>query len=412
MNLNRTTDIFDPKDYLSKLPDGQRKKVAVGLSGGVDSAVCVAILKSQNYDVIAVHMVNWQEEADDESGYCTAQRDQEDAVSVAEHLNVPYHIMNFSREYRAQVFERFLQEYRAGLTPNPDIFCNKEIKFHQFFRSVKRLGVDYVATGHYAKRGVWSGEVALAESHDTSKDQTYFLSQINREVLKDVLFPLGDLKKSEVRALADFFELPVAKKKDSTGICFIGERPFREFLSKYIDGQKGRIIDETGAVVGEHEGLCFYTLGQRKGLGLGGDGDPWFVASKNVERSELHVVRGENHPSLYRYTLTGTEVNWLVDVSTLTKKMGEEWECEARIRYRQKKVRARVIYSTDEHAKVKVEVQFLFPVKAMTPGQFVAFYLSGICLGSAYISEVGPTLKQLGLILPTQSKTQDSMLTL
>jgi tRNA-specific 2-thiouridylase len=379
---------FNPQAYLDSLPSGAGKKVAVGLSGGVDSAVTLAILKAQGYEVLAVHMVNWQE-TEKESGYCTAQRDQEDAVNVAEALNCPYYIMNFSKEYQELVFKRFLEDYQNGLTPNPDIFCNKEIKFHHFYQAVKRLGMDYVATGHYARILQRDGDFFLGEARDENKDQTYFLGQISISVLKHVLFPLGDLTKPQVRMMAEYFKIPVAKKKDSTGICFIGERPFREFLSQYISAQKGPIKDEQGEIVGTHEGLCFYTLGQRKGLGLGGEGLPWFVASKDLDTATLHVVRGEDHPSLYRMTLTGSEVNQLVSNEILLSDL----VIEARVRYRQKKVKAflEIDSSTGEW-----KVRFDQPVKAMTPGQFVVLYRSGICLGSAYIRAVGPNLLEQG----------------
>ena len=274
------------------------KRVILGLSGGVDSAVAAILLKDRGATVEALHMTNWE----DDDGYCTAAEDLQDARRICEQLDIPLHHVNFAREYRTQVFEYFLDEYRKGRTPNPDVLCNREIKFGIFLDYARRLGGDLIATGHYARTEFIDGRTCLMKARDHSKDQSYFLHAVTESALESTVFPLGDFRKSEVRSMARDHGLSVSEKKDSTGICFIGERPFREFLSTYLPASPGPMQTPEGEILGEHQGLMFYTLGQRQGLGIGGRQDagdePWYVAAKDLERNALIVVQGD-HPLRY-----------------------------------------------------------------------------------------------------------------
>ena len=354
-------------------------KVVVGMSGGVDSSVVACLLKEQGYDVIGLFMHNWEE--DDENGVCTSVNDYEDVKRVCNKIGIPYFSVNFAQEYLDRVFKYFLEEYEKGRTPNPDVLCNREIKFGPFLEYAKSLGADYIATGHYAKVHRENGVTYLQKAKDTNKDQTYFLNQLNQEQLKNVLFPLGDLIKPDVRKIAEKYGLSTAEKKDSTGICFIGERRFRQFLKSYIPCNPGDIVDLAGNKVGEHEGVIYYTLGQRKGLNIGGksdgNGKRWFVVDKNVKENKLIVSQGEPD-ELFSNGLVTYKVNWIP-----FEPKEKEFECFAKFRYRQ----------PDQKVKVKIEsdrvvVNFIEKQRAVTPGQYVVFYDEVNCLGGGVIEEV------------------------
>lgn len=354
-------------------------RVVLGLSGGVDSAVAALLLKDRGADVHALHMTNW----DDDDGYCTAAADLQDARRICEHLDIPLHHVNFARQYRERVFQYFLNEYRAGRTPNPDVLCNREIKFGSFRAYAKRLGGTLVATGHYARTRIVDGQPQLFKAADTGKDQSYFLHAVSDEALADTLFPLGELQKDDVRRIARDRGLDVFDKKDSTGICFIGERPFREFLAKYLQAERGPIRTPDGRTVGEHRGLPYYTLGQRQGLGVGGRNDandlPWYVAAKNPDENALIVVQGE-HPLLYSDELEASEASWIGDPPAGLAG-GGSFVCQAKIRYRQ----------TDQACEVRptergnLVVSFDDAQRAVAPGQFIVFYREDRCLGGATI---------------------------
>ena len=354
------------------------KTVVVGMSGGVDSSVAAAILKEQGYNVIGLFMLNWEE--DDENGTCTAVQDYEDVKRVCNKLGIPYYTVNFAKEYLDRVFDYFLKEYKAGRTPNPDVLCNREIKFGPFLEHAKMLGADYIATGHYAKISHDGGVHKLLKAVDTNKDQTYFLNQLSQQQLEMVLFPLGDMEKPEVRKIAEKYGFSTAHKKDSTGICFIGERRFREFLSKYLPAKKGDIVDiDSGKVVGRHDGAMYYTLGQRKGLNIGGysggNGERWFVIDKDVKKNILYVSQGEDD-KLFTDGLYATSINWIP-----SKPNTKEFDCFAKFRYRQPDQKVHVIIT----GKNTAQVQFVEPQRAVTPGQFVVFYTDTECLGGGVI---------------------------
>jgi tRNA-specific 2-thiouridylase len=354
----------------------------VALSGGVDSAVAALLLQRAGYDVQCLHMTNWEDD-----GYCDAARDYQDARAVCTALGVPLHRVNFAREYRDQVFAHFLDEHRAGRTPNPDVLCNRQIKFGVLRMYARRLGTAMLATGHYARLESRSGQPVLLKARDRSKDQSYFLHAVHGDDLRDVLFPIGHYLKSEVRELARNARLPVAEKKDSTGICFIGERPFEEFLSQYLPRSPGAIRTPEGDVLGEHRGLAFYTLGQRHGLILGGRkgfGEaPWYVAAKVPEDNALIVVQGRDHPLLRQNWLHATDVHW---ISTKPEwRMHGTFRCTAKTRYRQPDVACTV----SRVAETDVEVLFDVPQRAITPGQYVVLYDGAQCLGGATIARSG-----------------------
>ena len=360
----------------------KKARVVVGMSGGVDSSVAALLLKQQGYEVIGVFMKNWDDT--DEFGVCTATLDYEDVVRVSNQLDIPYYSVNFEKEYWDKVFTYFLDEYRSGRTPNPDVMCNKEIKFKAFMDYALSIGADYVATGHYARIRKTNGKVELLRGVDPNKDQTYFLNQLSADVLKKVLFPLGHLHKSEVRKIAKEHGLATATKKDSTGICFIGERNFKEFLSEYLPAQPGEMRTLSGELKGHHDGLMYYTIGQRHGLGIGGAGEPWFVVGKNLEENILYVEQGDKNPYLYSDGLFATDVNWINPVE-------KQFTCTAKFRYRQKDSRVTVTLLEDNH----VRVDFHEKQRAITPGQAVVFYDGEVCLGGGTIETVLKNDKQL-----------------
>jgi tRNA-specific 2-thiouridylase len=361
-----------------------RDSVIVALSGGVDSAVAALLLAQQGYAVECLHMTNW----DDRDGYCTAAEDLQDARRICDLLGLNLHRVNFAAEYRQAVFDEFLRESEAGRTPNPDVLCNREIKFGVLRRYASRLGADYLATGHYARLERAAGGPLLFKARDTRKDQSYFLHAVHRRDLEGVLFPLGDRLKPEVRALAAEAGLPVSEKRDSTGICFIGERPFAEFLSGHIEGRPGPIVTVTGETIGTHRGLPFYTLGQRRGLGIGGRSGcgeaPWYVAAKDQARNRLVVVQGEGHPALRQDWLLARDMHWLGEPPAAWHR-GDSLVCSAKSRYRQPDQPCTVRQTADG----AVEVCFATPQWAITPGQYAVLYDGDRCLGGARIEVAG-----------------------
>lgn len=368
------------------MSDNSQKKVIVGMSGGVDSSVSAWLLQQQGYQVEGLFMKNWEE--DDGEEYCTAAEDLADAQAVCDKLGVRLHKVNFAAEYWDNVFEHFLEEYKAGRTPNPDILCNKEIKFKAFLEfAAEDLGADFIATGHYVRRQDVDGKSRLLRGLDDNKDQSYFLYTLSHQQIAQSLFPVGELAKPEVRRIAEQLELITAKKKDSTGICFIGERKFRDFLGRYLPAQPGKIINVDGQVVGEHQGLMYHTLGQRKGLGIGGlkesNDDPWYVVDKDVANNLLVVAQGAEHPRLMSVGLIAQQLHW-VDRETLR----EPLRCVVKTRYRQADIDC-VITPLDDQ---RIEVRFDQPVAAVTPGQSAVFYLGEVCLGGGIIEERLPLL--------------------
>jgi tRNA-uridine 2-sulfurtransferase len=355
-------------------------RVIVALSGGVDSAVTALLMKRAGHDVQGLFMHNWEE---DEQGYCTSAEDFQDARRVASELGIPLHRVDLSAQYRRQVFADFLAAYRAGLTPNPDVLCNREIKFGDCLRHAERLGGELLATGHYARIVQGADGPELHKGIDPGKDQSYFLHAVRRERFANVLMPLGEMHKDEVREIARAAGLPVAAKRDSTGICFIGERPFREFLEEYVPHKPGPILTTEGAVLGEHIGLPFYTLGQRGGIGIGGQrggsGEPWYVVGKQLADNTLLVAQGEAHPALYSQRLMTSEVNWLCATPPRL-----DAGITVRLRYRQEDQPARVMLATDG-----VEIEPLDPQRAVTPGQSAVLYRETRCLGGGVIVQTG-----------------------
>lgn len=359
------------------MTDHSKKRVVVGMSGGVDSSVAALLLKEQGYDVVGIFMKNWDDT--DENGVCTATDDFDDVIRVCNQLDIPYYAVNFEKQYWDKVFTYFLDEYKAGRTPNPDVMCNKEIKFKAFLDHAISLGADYLATGHYARVRNKDGRVEMLRGVDANKDQTYFLNQLSEDVLQKVIFPLGHLQKKEVREIAEKNQLATAHKKDSTGICFIGERNFKEFLSQYLPAQPGDMRTLDHVKVGKHDGLMYYTLGQRQGLGIGGPGEPWFVVGKNLKENVLYVEQGYGHDALYSDGLTATDVNWINPDKAM-----DRFECTAKFRYRQTDSKVTVI--TEKNGRIKVI--FDEPQRAITPGQAVVFYEGEVCLGGATIDQV------------------------
>ena len=356
------------------------KKVVIGMSGGVDSSVAAILLQKQGYEVIGLFMRNWDSLADGElngpttaSGQCPQEEDYEDAKAVCEKLGIPLHRKDFVKEYWDYVFTYFLDELKKGRTPNPDIMCNKYIKFDMFEKEARKLGADYIATGHYAR--LQDGK--LLRGVDSNKDQTYFLCQVTRDQFKNVLFPIGDMEKSEVRKIAEEYDLITAKKKDSTGICFIGERNFKNFLKNYLPNKSGDVVNiETNEVIGKHIGLMNYTIGQRKGLNIGGTEDKMFVVGKDLEKNILYICLGEDNDYLVSTSCLVDQMNYLVDELPS--------ECTAKFRYRQKDVNVSIEKINDD----EIVVKYPQGVKAVTPGQACVLYQDDVCLGGGIIKEV------------------------
>jgi tRNA-specific 2-thiouridylase len=344
--------------------------VAVGMSGGVDSSVVAALLQQQGYRVVGLFMKNWEET--DEDGVCPAALDYEDVRAVCSQLGITCYAFNFSRQYWDNVFEHFLAELRAGRTPNPDILCNREIKFKVLLDKARDLGAEYLATGHYARVGTAGDDYQLLRGSDLSKDQSYFLYTLTADLLPQILFPIGHLYKREVRALAQQYALATSAKKESMGICFIGKRDFKEFVSRYIAYHPGPMVTPEGIVVGQHHGVAYYTIGQRHGLAIGGPGEPWFVADKRVETNELVVVQGSDHPALFRQEMLAADLSW-VDSRSIPE---GAWRCTAKVRYRQVDQPCTVTVREE-----KAYLHFDTPQRAVTPGQAVVFYRDDICLG-------------------------------
>lgn len=347
--------------------------IVVGMSGGVDSSVAAWLLKQQGYRVTGVFMKNW-DDGDDE--HCPARQDFLDVLAVADVIGIEVEAVDFTLEYRERVFDHFLREYRAGRTPNPDVLCNAEIKFKAFLDHALALGAERIATGHYARLRGQEGRVELLRAVDAGKDQSYFLYRLNQAQLSRSLFPLGEMRKSEVRAVAREIGLPNAAKKDSTGICFIGERPFREFLQRFLPVEPGIMRTPEGREVGRHQGLMYYTIGQRQGLGIGGAGEPWFVAGKDLAANALIVVQGHDHPLLYRDRLRAGQTSWIAGVAPAAG-----LECSAKTRYRQ----------TDSVCRIEavsgdgLTLHFAAPQWAITPGQSAVVYDGEVCLGGGII---------------------------
>jgi tRNA-specific 2-thiouridylase len=368
-----------------------KQRVVVGLSGGVDSAVTAHLLKQQGYDVVGIFMKNWED--DDDSEFCSSNIDFVDAAAVADVIGIEIEHVNFAAEYKDRVFAEFLREYQAGRTPNPDVLCNAEIKFKAFLDHAMRLGAEKIATGHYARvrQNTTTGLFELLKGIDPSKDQSYFLHRLNQAQLSKTLFPVGELHKTEVRRIAEDIGLPNAKKKDSTGICFIGERPFREFLNRYISHAPGLIQDERGRTLGRHQGLSFYTLGQRQGLGIGGvkekgaqrgsgDHSPWFVARKDLDKNVLRVVQGHDHPWLLSPSLTADDTSWVAGHPPTLATLA------AKTRYRQTDAPCQF----QGHADGSFTLDFPQDQWAVTPGQSAVLYDGEVCLGGGVIAQAGP----------------------
>ncbi len=351
------------------------------MSGGVDSAVAALLLKQQGHEVVGVFMKNWEEEGED--GVCTAAEDYEDVRRVADKIGIPYYTVNFAKEYKERVFSYFLSEYRMGRTPNPDVLCNSEIKFKAFLELSRTADMEYLATGHYARTERNGSSVRLLRAFDQNKDQTYFLAGLTQQQLFNAMFPIGELQKGEVRRIAREFNLANAEKKDSTGVCFIGERNFKQFLMQFLPAQPGDMVDLSGRVIGRHDGLMYYTLGQRKGLGIGGrkegSGESWFVIGKDLERNLLIVQQGEQE-ELFSTALSCSHVNWIAGSPPSNR-----FSCTAKFRYRQPDQRVEVAV-VDEGAHVK----FLESQRAVTPGQWAVFYDGEECLGGGPIDKVIP----------------------
>jgi tRNA-uridine 2-sulfurtransferase len=363
----------------------RKPRVVVGLSGGVDSAVTAHLLKAQGHEVIGIFMKNWED--DDDSEYCSSNEDFVDAAAVADVIGIEIEHVNFAAEYKDRVFAEFLREYQAGRTPNPDVLCNAEIKFKAFLDHAMRLGAEKIATGHYARVRERNGRFELLKGLDDTKDQSYFLHRLNQAQLSKTMFPVGELRKSEVRRVAEEIGLPNAKKKDSTGICFIGERPFRDFLNRYINKEPGPVKDERGRVIGEHQGLSFYTLGQRQGLGIGGikakgaqrgggEHAPWFVARKDIEKNTLWVVQGHDHAWLQSFALDAGDASWVAGAPPALGAYA------AKTRYRQADAPCELTGAAGD----SFHLDFSQAQWAVTPGQSAVLYDGEVCLGGGVIA--------------------------
>ena len=378
---SQTYEKHFPKLSAEQLAQNATKKVICGMSGGVDSSVSAFILQQQGYQVEGLFMKNWEE--DDDTDYCTAAADLADAQAVCDKLGIKLHKINFAAEYWDNVFEHFLNEYKAGRTPNPDILCNKEIKFKAFLEyAAEDLGANYIATGHYVRRRGADDNAQLLRGLDTNKDQSYFLYTLSSKQVGQSLFPVGDIEKPIVRAIAEDLGLVTAKKKDSTGICFIGERKFKDFLARYLPAQPGNIRTVDGDIIGRHDGLMYHTLGQRKGLGIGGvkgaSEDAWYVVEKDLVNNELIVAQGHDHSALLSTGLIAQQLHW-VDRQPIR----EPLRCTVKTRYRQTDVPC-IIKPIDDES---IKVIFDEPQIAVTPGQSAVFYLNEVCLGGGIIEQ-------------------------
>src|SRR3954470_10775939 len=350
-------------------------RVVVGMSGGVDSSVAALLLKREGYDVIGLFMKNWEDDDSDE--YCSTREDLIDAAAAADVIGIELAAVNFAAEYKDRVFAEFLREYAGGRTPNPDVLCNAEIKFRAFLDYAMRLGAAKIATGHYARLDTVDGGHRLLRGKDAGKDQSYFLHRLTQEQLARVIFPVGELEKAEVRRIALEAGLPNHAKKDSTGICFLGERPFREFLNRYLPKAPGPIVDDQGRTLGEHMGLSFYTIGQRKGIGIGGAGEPWYVAGKDLAANKLVIVQGHDHPLLMKRSLAADDTSWIAGSAP-----GEQSARTAKTRYRQ----ADAPCTLSRVLESEIKVDFALPQWAVTPGQSVVLYDGEACLGGGVIT--------------------------
>jgi tRNA-uridine 2-sulfurtransferase len=359
------------------------ERIVVGMSGGVDSSVAALLLQRQGYDVIGVFMKNWDEQ--DENGVCTSTADWEDVQDVCQRIGIPFYAVNFEKEYRERVFSHFLAEYRKGRTPNPDVLCNREIKFKAFLEFAMKLGAEKLATGHFVQTETRDGRPVLLRGTDQRKDQSYFLYMLHEGQLRKSVFPVGAMTKAQVRTIARENGLSVSEKKDSTGICFIGERNFREFLQNYLPTTPGEMKTEAGEAVGRHIGLAYYTLGQRKGLGIGGRGDgrSWFVLDKDLEHNVLVVGQGEDHPRLFSQRIEAEEATWIASAAPMPP--DREYRCTAKFRYRQADQQVSIRQNGDRLIIVADE-----PQRAVTPGQSAVFYQGDQCLGGAIIETVHP----------------------
>ena len=353
-------------------------RIVVGMSGGVDSSVAALLLKEQGYDVVGVFMKNWEEQ--DENGVCTAETDWQDVRDVCDLIGIPYYSVNFAKEYWDRVFSYFLKEYRAGRTPNPDVLCNREIKFRAFLDFAMTLGAEKMATGHFVRTDA-AGH--LLRGADPNKDQSYFLYMVHDAQLRKSVFPVGGMTKAEVRRIAEEHHLPVSAKKDSTGVCFIGERNFKKFLSEYLPAQPGDMVSTDGEVVGRHDGLMYYTLGQRRGLGIGGRGDgrSWFVIGKDLENNRLLVAQGEDHPMLYSTVCLAEDVTW---VGEDPMPEGQPLRCTAKYRYRQPDQPVEVTRESENTLRIRS----LVPQRAVTPGQSAVLYDGDRCLGGGIVTKI------------------------
>lgn len=353
-------------------------KVVVGMSGGVDSSVAALLLKRAGHDVTGIFMNNWEEK--DEFGVCTSEPDWADVRSVSHLIGIPCYSVNFARQYRERVFSHFLEEYKRGRTPNPDVLCNREIKFGVFLNFAETLGAEMVATGHFANVASVDGSYQLRRAKDEKKDQTYFLYMLGQRALSKAMFPVGNLTKAEIRQIAREAGIPVSEKKDSTGVCFIGERNFKQFLSGYLPAQPGDMVTVDGKRIGRHDGLMYYTLGQRRGLGIGGSGDGrrWFVVKKDLENNLLVVDQGEDSPLLYTLRADGSECTWIAGHPPVSD--GSALQCQVRLRHRQPLQHCRIVLNGN-----RVQIDFSQPQRAVTPGQSAVFYDREVCLGGAII---------------------------
>ncbi len=383
---------------LADIDSPSTKRVIVGMSGGVDSSVSAVLLQQAGFEVEGLFMKNWEE--DDGTEYCTAMDDLADAQAVCDKIGIKLHTANFAMEYWDRVFEHFLAEYQAGRTPNPDILCNKEIKFKAFLDYAITLGADYIATGHYTRRSIdyqnSDGKVVaqLLRGLDNNKDQSYFLHAVGGDKLAKTLFPVGELDKPVVRQIAEEHDLITANKKDSTGICFIGERRFKDFLQQYLPAQRGDIITDDGVVIGQHDGLMYYTLGQRGGIGIGGVKDrpeePWFVLAKDLDNNRLLVGQGHEHPMLMSTELYAYKLDWVNGLAPTAIFSTEGLACLAKTRYRQPDQACRVFATSEDGSKVRVV--FNEPQRAVTPGQSAVFYSGDVCLGGGVIESINAPL--------------------